>query len=197
MTTPRHIRIALVLAICTGDIPADIHAEPLPGDWQVSVPLSLSTNTLLRADGDATVTLHSVSASTGLDLSSSRSPWSGGVFVDRHFSHSDEADGIVNAGAFVMYRFGRWDTSAVVLSSHPRGASAIWLYGNALRFRVADGHKLGIQAVAPGHNPESTTVMLRYDGTLSRRLSLSIAAGNNLAAGQHRVASIELSWDVF
>lgn len=196
MDTSRHIRIALVLAICTGDIPADIHAEPLPGDWQVTVPLRLASNTLLQTVGDETVALHYVSARTGLDLSSSRSPWSGGVFVDRHFSWHDEIDGTVNVGAFVKYRAGHWDTSAIVISSRPRDASRMSLYGSAFRLRINDGHKLGIQALAPVRDPESATLMLRYDGTISRRLSISFAAGSKFVSSAHRVVSIELTWEV-
>lgn len=196
MNTSRHIRIVLVLAICTGDIPADIHAEPLSDDWQATVPLNLTSNTLLQTDGDETVALHSVSARTGLDLSSSRSPWSGGVFVDRHFSPYDDIDGTVNVGAFVKYRTGRWDTSAIVISSRPRDASSMSLYGSALRLRINDGHKLGIQAVAPAHDPRLATLMLRYDGTISRRLSISFAAGSKLVSSAQRVVSIELAWEV-
>jgi hypothetical protein len=191
------MRVGLFLAICTGDIPADIHAEPLGDGWRVSVPVSLSSNTLIQSNANDTFTFQSVSASTGFDLASKRSAWSGGFFIDRHFSKDEPVDGMVNTGAFVKYRFGRWDTTAVIVSSKPQGQSGILLYGNRLRYRVADGHKLGIQTMAPLSGPDSTIVMLRYDGTISSRLAINVAAGTSVSGGRQHIASVELVWDVF
>ena len=60
----------------------------------------------------------------------------------------------------------------------------------------ADRHKFGIEAFAPFRNPDDTTLVLGYYGTISHTVSIKIFAGANINAGQDRVALAELVWQI-
>ena len=189
------LRAALLVLIVLADTSPDVHAEPV--HWSAESYLETATNTVYFSDGYSSTTLHSVSFAAGLDVTSKRSPWAGGLFADYHVSANDEVDGMVNAGAYLKYRFGRWDTTSFVAHSIPPGTSGAWLYGTGLRYRLADGHKLGVHTASAAGAPESATLVLRYSGYLGRGVSLDLSYGAVLASPRHRIAVLQLAWEAF
>jgi hypothetical protein len=68
--------------------------------------------------------------------------------------------------------------------------------GERVRYRVADRHKLGIEAIGTFQDPGETTLMLGYYGTISRAVSVKFVAGAKINAGQERTAHTELVWRI-
>ena len=190
------LRVALAVFVLLGDTPADVHAQNLPADWRVESYVELSSNTLHVSGGSSSATLHSLAAGAGFSLSSRRSPWSTGVFADYQHSDNENIDTTITSGAYVKYRFGQWDAASFVARTVPPGLPSTWLYGAGIRYRVADGHKLGLHTAATASEFDAANVFLRYSGNLGRRLSLSLAYGAGINSFGQRIAALQLTWEV-
>ena len=193
----RLLRLAFAVLLLLVGGGRDAHAEGLEPAWTFSSYLELSSNTLYVSDDSSSTTLHSIGVAAGLDFTSDRSPWTGGVFADYHESPNHDIDGMINAGAYLRYGLGRWDSTSFVVRSVPPEVSGLWLYGTGLRYHIVDGHKLGAHATAAAGRPDSTTLVIRYSADLGHGFSLNLTYGVGVDSSRHRLASAQLSWEVF
>ena len=175
---------------------ADVHADPVDDRWQVSVPLYLTVSAFYQKKGEATVAYESVAASVEVQLASQARPWSAGLFFDYQISPDPRFDGTVTAGELFKYRFYHWDTTTYLVFDKAPRAPSEWLYAGQIRYRLAERHKLGIEAIGSLEDTASPKLMIGYYGTISRTVSVKFVAGLNNNAGQERVARAELVWQV-
>ncbi len=199
MNTRRTRRIACLWGLALFGLPvliAEASAESTDNDWQLSVPLYLQGGAYYRRKGDASVTFEALAANLELLLSSPIRSYSVGLFINSRISSDDRYNGAVNLGGFLDYRADRWDTSTYLFRNQSRGAPGVWVFGEQVRYQVADRHKLGIEAFGPLEDPAESTLMLGYYGTISRTVSFKFVAGAKINAGRERVARTELVWRI-
>lgn len=199
MNTRRACRVTCVWVFALFGLPAlivEASAESDGNDWQLSVPLYLKGGAFFQQKGDARATYQALVANLEFALSSPIRPYSVGLFVNQRFSPDNRFDGAVNLGGLFRYKATQWDTSTYVFKSESRGGPGLWVFGEQVRYRFADRHKLGIEAFGPFRDPGETTLLLGYYGTISRTVSVKIVAGANINAGQDRVALAELVWQI-
>jgi hypothetical protein len=190
------LRLAMAVLAIFGDTPADVHAEPLRQGWRISNYVDLSSNTLYHVNRSSSGTLHTIAAAGGLDLVNDFSPWQSGIFADYHFSANPAVDGMVNLGAYAKYRFGRWDTTSFIAHRSSPATEDGWVYGTGLRYTATKRQDLGIYTTASAGQIDAAMVSLRYDISLTNRLSLQIDYGAGLDASGRRLAIARLSWEL-
>jgi len=196
MKTARDIWLGMLLGVCVGDIPVDIHAEPLGADWRLSLPVHLASNVTYRSDGRDDMTLQSVVAGAALRLSSADHPWSGGVFAERHLADDYRIDGLLNVGAYLKHDYGNWDAALFVAHSKAPQGHGNWLYGVGLSREVADGHELAVRSLAAFDSLHTAIVEFSWEAPLRERLSLEFAAGVAVDDLRRRVVTAAFVWEV-
>ena len=174
----------------------DASAESADNDWQLSVPLYLQGGAYFRQKGDASVTFEALTANLELLLSSPIRPYSVGLFFNQRISPDSRYSGAVNLGGFLEYRADRWDTSTYVFRNQSRGGPGVWVFGEQVRYQVADRHKLGIEVIGTFKNPGASTLTLGYYRMISRTVSIKFIAGTNINSDRDRVARTELVWRI-
>jgi hypothetical protein len=199
MNTRRACPISCLWGLALFGLPVlivEAAAESADSDWQLSIPLYLNGGAYFQQKGDASVTHEALAANLELLLSSPMRPYSVGLFFNSRISPDSRYNGVVNLGGFLEYRADRWDTSTYLFRNQSRGAPGLWVFGERVRFRVADRHKLGIEVIGTFKDPGASTLMLGYYGTISRTISIKFVAGTNINAGRDRVARTELVWRI-
>ena len=191
------LRVALAVFILLGDTPADVHAQTHADSWRFSSYAELASSTLYFSNGASSTTLRSLAAVGGVDLTKRTSPWSAGLFADYHYSDDASVDNAINTGAYVKVRFGRWDATSFAVRSVIPNAPSAWSYGAGLRYRVAEGHKLGLSATATASELDAATVVLGYSGELGHGLSLGLGYGAGIDSFRRRVAMVQLTLALF
>jgi hypothetical protein len=116
------------------------------------------------------------------------------LFADYRFStdgrHTDHA----NLGGLFKYGWKKWDsTSYLFVNKSPR-SSDTWLYAQRIRYRIADKHKIGIEAYGSLEKAGSPQLMLGYYGDVSDSVSLNLALGPVTQSGPDFSARLELIW---
>ncbi len=199
MNARRARRIICLWAIALFGLSAlivEASAESADNNWQLSVPLYLQGGAYFRQKGDASVTHEALAANLELLLSSPIRPYSVGLFFNSRISPDNRYSGAVNLGGFLEYRADRWDTSTYLFRNQSRGAPGLWVFGEQVRYQVADRHKLGIEVIGTFTDPGASTLMFGYYGTISRTVSINFVAGAKINAGRERVARTELVWRI-
>lgn len=181
-----NIAIILLLAIHTAS------ADP----WRVDAPLYLSSAGRYLVYGDRTIAYDSLAAMLQLRASSRDGAFSTGLFADYRFSTDAGFDDIVNLGAMAKYASARWDHSLYTFLSKSPAAADRWGYFARTRYRIAERHKVGIEAMGLLRAPGSPRLMLGYYGSLTSSLTANVAVGSALGAGPDRALRMELTWRV-
>ena len=199
MNTQKARRIASLWGLALFGLPVlivEASAETADRGWQVDVPLYVKGSAYFQQKGDAIVTHEALAANLELLLSSPIRPYSFGLFFNSRISPDNRHSGAVNLGGIFEYRADRWDTSTDLFRNQSRGAPGLWVFGEQLRYQVADRHKLGIEVIGTFKDPGASTLMLGYYGTISRTVSIKFVAGANINDGRNRVARTELVWRI-
>jgi hypothetical protein len=131
-----------------------------------------------------------------LTVYSAARPYFGGLFIDYRFATHDVHDASRNLGGYFRYNFSRWDATTWLFVNQPKGNSGTWLYATRLRYRLWNGHKLGIEALAPIDDAGAPELMLGYYASIASRLSLNILVGADTNGQLDRAARLELSWQI-
>lgn len=140
---------------------------------------------------------HDVAAITaGLTLYPHARPYYGGVFIDQRFSLDGSKDPGRNLGAYFRYNTARWDATSWLFVNQSPQSPDTWLYAARLRYRVFDGHKLGMEAAAPVNDANTPDLMLGYYRSVSESLSLNFLIGAGSSGQPARKARLELSWQI-
>ncbi len=199
MNTRRARRIACLWGLALFGLPVlivEASAESADNDWQLSVPFYLQGGAYFSQKGDASVTFEALAANLELLLSSPIRPYSVGLFFNQRISPDNRYNGALNLGGFLDYRANRWDTSTYLFRNQSRGAPGLWVFGEQVRYQVADRHKLGIEVIGTFKDPGAATLTLGYYRMISRTVSIKFVAGANINAGRDRVARTELVWRI-
>lgn len=181
-----YIAVILLLAIHTAS------ADP----WRVDAPLYLSSAARYQVYGDRTIAYDSLAAMLQLRASSRDGSFSTGLFADYRFSTDAGFDDIVNLGAVAKYATSRWDHSLYTFLSKSPAAADRWAYFARTRYRIAERHKIGIEAMGLLRAPGLPRLMLGYYGSLTPSLTANVAVGSALGAGPDRAARVEFVWTV-
>ena len=199
MNIRRARRISCLSALAVFGLSAlivEASAESAESDWQLSVPLYLKGSAYFQQNGDANVSYEVLAANLELLLSSPFRPYSFGLFVNQRISPDSRINGAVNLGGLFQFKTNYWDTSTYLFKNmSPRGPD-LWVLGERIRYKVADRHKLGIEAIGTFQDPGEMTLMLGYYGTISRTVSVKFVVGAKINAGQERAARTELVWRI-
>ncbi len=177
-------------------LPVEALAESTDSHWQFSVPLYMKGAAVYQQNGDASTSFEALATTLELLFSSPIRPYSVGLFFNSRISPDSRYNGALNLGGFLEYRADRWDSSTYLFRNQSRGAPGLWVFGEQLRYQVADRHKLGIEAFGPLADPAESTLMLGYYGKISRTISVNFVVGAKINAGQERVARTELVWRI-
>jgi len=196
MKPARDIWLGMLLGVFVGDIPVDIHADPLGADWRLSMPVHLASNMTYRSDGHDDMTLQSVAAQAALRLSSADRPWSGGVFAERHLSDDRRIDGLLSVGGYLKRDYGDWDAALIVAHSKAPQGRGNWLYGIGLSREIADGHELAVRGIAAVDSLRTAIVEFSWEAPLGERLSLEFAAGAAVDDLRRRAVTAAFVWEV-
>jgi hypothetical protein len=175
---------------------ADVHADSADDRWQVSVPLYVAASAFYQKKGEAIVAYNSLTASVEVELTSQARPYSAGLFLDYVMSPDSRYDETVSVGGWLEYRFYKWDTTTYFAYDMAPGAPGERLYAGRIRYKLAQRHKLGIEAFASFEDSASPQLMLAYYGTISRTISVKFVAGLDTDADEQRVVRTELVWQI-
>ena len=199
MNTRRARRIACLWGLALFGLPVlivEASAESADSDWQLTIPLSLQGGAYFRQIGDASVIFEALAANLELLLSSPIRPYSVALFSYQRISPDSRYSGAVSFGGLFRYRADNWDSSTYLFKNKSREAPGRWILGERIRYRIADRHKLGIEVIGTFKDPDASTLMFGYYGTISRTVSVNFVAGAKINAGRERVARTELVWRV-
>jgi len=115
------------------------------------------------------------------------------TFVSYSAADDRRHDAQLNFGAYASYDLARWDTTSWLVASKCPGNPYAWLYATRLRYRLAAGHKLGVEAMAPLRDANAPLLLGGYYGSLSRSWSIKLLAGTSVAGDADVVVRFAIS----
>ncbi len=183
--------------LCSPMLAGNTHAQTLNPEWQTETRFYLSGMSYYWAKDDASAFYDTLAATGELRVKSDARPWYAGLFADyRHSTDRDYSDNL-NIGGYIKYGQYRWDATAYAFVNKSPQSDDTWIYAGRLRYRVAEDHKIGIEAFSSFKNAKSPQLMLAYYGDISDNLSITVAAGRGAGNGPDLSARLELVWRVF
>lgn len=123
-------------------------------------------------------------------------PYHAGLFIDYRNSSTSRLNDNINIGGYVRYNWPRWDATTWVFSNQSPNNSSTWVYAARLRYRLTDGYKLGIEALAPFDQADKPKLMGGLYGSINDSLSFRALAGAGVRSGPDFAARLELLWEV-
>jgi len=137
----------------------------------------------------------SLTASLGRKFASPTRPRKAGVLAAYRVSSGDREPDALLALGWATAEFSRWQTNLVAGYVDPRRGAGHLLYLGKLRFRVADEHWLGIEAMgcAGGGRPAAQLV---YEGEIAGHLKLRIGLGLGAGGRSELLAGSEFEWRI-
>ena len=195
--TPRQMLRACGIALLWAmGVASDGYAETLRTGWQAETRLYLTGMINYQKKDNSSVTFDTVATTVELKFSSDTRPYYASLFVDYQFSSDNRFDDNVNLGAYIKYSLQNWDATTYLFVNKSPTASGTWLYAGRLRYRVADNHKLGVEAMGSLRGPSSPTLALGYYVSISDSLSLNVVADPGISTGPDLAGRIELVWQI-
>ena len=173
------------------------NAQALNPEWKTETRFYLSGMSYYWAKGNASAFYDTLAATAELRLKSDARPWYGGMFADYRYSTHHQYSDQLNIGAYIKHGQYRWDATAYAFVNKSPRTDDTWIYAGRLRYRVADDHKIGIEAFSSFENAKSPQLVLAYYGDISDNLSINLAAGRGTGNGPDLSARLELVWRVF
>jgi hypothetical protein len=126
-----------------------------------------------------------------------RKPFYGGLVIDYRDSSSDMLQDNLNVGGYFRYNFSRWDSTTWLFVNRSPESEPVWVYLTRLRYRIADSHKIGMEALAPIERADAPKLMIGYYGQVTESLSMNVLGGRSIDGGPDIAAKIELMWRAF
>ena len=192
---PRSSLALLVAALLSfGGLSPCANAAGNSVDVQTDVYLGAISNYYRNAGSSAGFDTFYMTAE--LNFYPTMKPYHAGLFVDYRDSSSNRLNDNFNVGGYVRYDWPRWDATTWVFSNHSPGDSGTWVYAARLRYRVTNGTKLGVEALAPFASADKPTLMAGYYSSVTESLSLRVLAGAGLNSGPDFAARLELLWQI-
>ncbi len=172
-------------------------AQSLDTGWKTETRLYLSGGSNYWEKNNASASYESLATTAELQFTSDARPWYVSLFADYRFSSDSRFTDQVNLGGLFKYGWRNWDATTYMFVNQSPSTQNTWLYAGRLRYRVAENHKVGIEAMGTFKYPDSLQLMLGYYGSISDSLSLNVAAGPVAGKGDDFSARLELIWQVY
>lgn len=173
------------------------NAQSIETEWRTETRFYLSGMSYYWAKEDASAFYDTLAATGELRFRSDARPWYASLFADVRYSTDQDYSDNLNIGGYVKYGHSRWDATASAFVSMSPQTDDTWFYSGRLRYRLAEDHKIGIEAFGTLKDVKSPQLMLGYYGNLSDKLSITLAAGRGTGNGPDLSARLELVWRVF
>jgi hypothetical protein len=172
-------------------------AQSVDTAWKTETRLYLSGMSFYwETNGDSTK--YETLAATGeLRFSPAARSWYASLFADYRFSWDGRHTDHVNLGGLLNYGRNKWDARTYFFVNKSPQSSDTWIYAGRLRYRVAENHRIGIEAYGSLNNSHKPELMLGYYGDISDSVSLNLALGPVTKSGPDFSARLELIWQVF
>lgn len=172
-------------------------AQTIESAWNVETRFYLSGMSFYWETGESTTNYETLAATGELRFKLAARPWYASLFADYRFSTDGRHTDHVNLGGAFRYDWKKWDLTTFAFVNQSPRTDKTWLYAGRLRYRVAENHKLGLEAYGTFENQKSPQLMLGYYGDISDSVSLNLALGPLSGSGPDISARLELIWQVF
>jgi hypothetical protein len=131
--------------------------------------------------------------STHVRRASNARPYSVGVLVE--YSLVDAGPDTLLVGGMFTRKAAKWTAAASPFYKKTlRTDKGQWYYWGSLRRQISERHSLGIEAFGSIETHKPSKWLLGYTGTISKSVSVSIAAGSGFGNGPDRVARGSVVW---
>ena len=171
-------------------------ADDQASAWIAEPQLYLAGISQIRKTHGLSDTRQSVLTAAELKFRSETHRWTASLFAEYQFSRDDQFDDIVNLGGFIKYQLGNWDTATYLFAETSSGHSESWIYAGRVRYRLAENHKVGMQAAGALDTSISPPVAFGYYGSISDSLSVNIIADPGINGAVKFAARMELVWQL-
>lgn len=171
-------------------------AEAASVHWELKPELHVTGMSRYTRRGGDSSAYDTYAATLEFTAYSTERPYWGGVFADYRSSSGRQLRDNLNLGVYFRYNFPRWDHTLWLFRNRSPGNDGTLVYATRSRYRVAGGHKLGIEALAPVDSAGKPRLMLGYYGTPADAISLNVLAGGGTDGREDFAARIELVWHV-
>ena len=188
--------VAVAVLWLTG-IAGEGFAQSVDTSWRAETRLYLTGIANYQQINGTSARYDYLATTAELQFTSDAKPWYVSLFADYRFSTVSEFTDEVNLGGLFEYSRYEWDATTYLFVNQSPRTSDTWHYAGRLRYRVAENHKIGIEAMGTLKYPDSPQMMLGYYGDISDSLSLNVAAGPVAGKGGDFSARLELIWEVF
>ena len=196
-TTRRIAQACGIALLWASGFATDGYAQSLDTGWKAETNLYLSGITNYQKNGGTSASIDNLSTTAELRFLSDARPWIASLFANYKFSTDSRYLDNINLGALLKYRWNKWDATTYMFVNQSSRTPDTWLYAGRVRYRLAQNHKIGVEAMAPFKEPDSMELMLVYYGDISDSLSLSVAAGPGMGEVPDFGARLELTWHAF
>jgi hypothetical protein len=171
-------------------------AQSLDTGWRAETELYLTGVTNYQKHSGSSASIDNLAATAELLFLSDARPWYVSLFASYRFSTDGRYLDNINLGALLKYEWQKWDATAYVFVNQSSETPDTWFHAGRLRYRVAENHKIGVEATAPFKDPGSVELLLVYYGKISESLSLNVAAGPGMGEVPDFNARLELTWQI-
>ncbi len=171
-------------------------AQSLDTGWRAETELYLTGMTNYQKNGGSSASIDNLAATAELLFLSDTRPWYVSLFANYKFSTDGRYLDNINLGALLKYEWRKWDATTYVFVNQSTETPDTWFNAGRLRYRVAENHKLGVEAMSAFKDPGSLELMLVYYGEISDSLSLNVAAGPGIGEVPDFNARLELTWQI-
>jgi len=184
-------RLAVIIALL--GLASSPAAAATDFGWRVRPEFSVvASANYARGNGEASG-YSTASAVLELELRPEARPYRITTFVSYSAADDRRHDAQFNFGAYASYDLARWDTTSWLVVNKSPGNPHAWLYATRLRYRLAAGHKLGVEAMAPLRDANAPLLLGGYYGSLSSSWSIKLLAGTSVAGDADVVVRFAIS----
>ncbi len=183
--------------LCTFMIAGESNAQSGDRNCGIEPRLYLSALGYYWAKDDASARFDNLAATTELRITPCHRSWHAGLFVDYRYSADHLHHDKLNIGSLINFGRHRWDARLYAFVSTSPRSRHHWVYMGRVRYRLADDHKVGLEAIGNFRHAKAPQLLLAYYATVTDSLSLTLAAGRGTHAGPDLSARLELAWRVF
>ncbi len=195
-TAPRIVQACGIALLWASGFTTEGFAQSLDTVWRAETELYLTGMANYQKNGGSSASIDNLSTTAELIFLSDARPWYVSLFANYKFSTDSRYLDNFSLGALLKYEWNKWDATTYVFVNQSSETPDTWLYAGRVRYRVAEDHKFGVEAMAPFKDPGSLELMLVYYGEISDSLSLNVAAGPGIGEVPDFNARLELSWQI-
>ena len=190
------VQASAITLLCAFAFATAGFAQSLDTGWKTETRLYLSGMSTYWEKNHASATYDTLATAAELRFKSEARPWHASLFAEYRFSTDRRFTDQFNLGGLFKYGWHNWDATTYLFVNKSRRTQDTWHYAGRVRYRVADNHKLGIEAIASFRYPQSPTLTLGYYGTVSDSFSVNVFASPGIGDGPDFAARLEMIWRI-